>query len=435
MELKTIGYNSILAIVSMLLLQPSVNANNLSTTNTSALVPFWKAAEATNRPVTVLSFGDSMADSYRSVTFHLMNMLGDRLGFAGYAMMNYQNRTLWTPSGGAAEIPPGPLWYAQHFELPTGSSIYWWNQLNSGGIPADKAGVFYVAQPEGGQFRLSISTNGGPWITKLLLDGYNPTPVGRYTNIFLKPDNYRIRLDCEFGTNYIIGTQHCLSQTNGVVIAFTDFSGIHLGQVTNVPMAIRVPIMAALNPDLIVWHMKEDSSLATSNRLDECEMWWKESVPSASVIYIGTPWMDLDLSSAWTPNQNTVVRNIALKHRRAYADLMQPTISYSWLSSNNFIPDGTHLSSAGALYCANIMWDDMGFFSLGLNKKLSLTKTGTNINLSYNTDSRAVYRLESSTNLQTWTPILTNAPVTATFTTNFIPPATATYYRLGLRPN
>lgn len=411
-----------------------IQANNFSTTNTETLGTFWAAAENTNRPVTVVSFGDSMADSYRSPTFHLMNRLTTRIGIAGYSMENYQNRTMWTPMNGAAEIQTGPFWFAQYFFLPAGSSLSWFNQHNSGGIPSDTAGVFYVAQPQGGQFRLSISTNGGPWITKLLLDGYNPTPVGRYTNVALKPDNHRIRLDCEYGTNYIIGTQHYLSHTGGVNVTFVDYPGISLGQVTNVPLAIRQPIFAALNPDLIIWHMKEPLD-GLSVRMEENERWWSNSAPNTAVIYIGTTWGDFDnATNPYTMNQNTIVRNIATKYNRAYADLLQPTISYSWLSSNGFMADGVHLTSAGGLYCANIMWDDLGFFALGLNKKLSLTKTGSQVNVSYNTSTGAVYRLEVSTNLQTWSGVITNAVGNGVFSTNFTSPATPLFYRLGLRP-
>jgi hypothetical protein len=205
--------SKVLIVAALVCYAPRTSAIDFSTTNTETLGAFWAAAEKTNQPVTVVSFGDSMADSYKSITHHVMNRLIDRIGVAGYSLENYQNRTLWTPINGAAEIQTGPFWFSQYFFLPAGSSLWWYNQANASGIPSDTAGVFYVAQPEGGQFRISISTNGGPWITKLLLDGYNPTPVGRYTNIALKPDNHRIRLDCEYGTNYIIGTQHFLSES------------------------------------------------------------------------------------------------------------------------------------------------------------------------------------------------------------------------------
>ncbi len=425
--------SKVLIVVALLCCITRTSAVDFSTTNAETLRTFWAAAEKTNKPVTVVSFGDSMANSYSSVTHHIMNKLIARIGVAGYSLENYQNRTLWTPTNGAAEIQTGPFWFSQYFFLPAGSSLWWFNESNASGIPSDTAGVFYVAQPAGGQFRLSISTNGGPWITKLLIDGYNPTPVGRYTNVTLSPNKHRIRLDCEYGTNYIIGTQHFLAHTGGVNVTFVDYPGINLGQVTNVSLAIRQPIFAALNPDLIIWHMKEPPE-GLFDRMEENERWWSNSAPSAAVIYIGTPWAFNDTIGTQTIDQNTIARNIAVKYRRAYADLMQPTVSYEWLVGNGFMADPTHLTSAGGLYCANLMWDDLGFFALGLNKKLSLTKTGSQINLNYNTSTGAVYRLEASTNLQTWSAVITNSVGNALFSTNFIPPATPAYYRLGLRP-
>lgn len=410
------------------------NATDFSTTNTGTIASFWAAAESTNKPVTVVSFGDSMADSYRSPTFHLMNKLATRIGIAGYSLNNYKNTALWVITNGSYEVQTGPLWFSQYFALPAGSSFWWNNQLNAGGVACDVAGIFYVAQPQGGQFNFSISTNGGPWTPHLVLDGYNVTAVGRYTNVALPQNNYRIRLDSIAGTNYVIGRHQVLSHSGGVNATFVDYPGISLGQVTNVPLAIRQPIFAALNPDLIIWHMKEPLTALTS-RMEENERWWSNSAPNTAVLYIGTPWGDYDTNTTQTIDGNVIARNIALNHHRAYVDLMQPTVSYSWLLTNGFMADGVHLTSAGGLYCANIMWDDLGFFALGLDKKISLAKTGSQINLSYNTSTGAVYRLEVSTNLQTWSAVVTNSVGNALFSTNFIPPTTPAYYRLGLRPN
>ena len=56
--------------------------SDYSTANRDSLSHFWKTAEAKTRPVTILSFGDSMADSYRSITFYLMQKFEERLGTA-----------------------------------------------------------------------------------------------------------------------------------------------------------------------------------------------------------------------------------------------------------------------------------------------------------------------------------------------------------------
>lgn len=185
----------LVACCELLLCPESVSAVDFSTINVETLNGFFAIAEQTQRPVTVVSFGDSMANSYRSVSQNIMAKLEAKIGVAGYTLNNYLNTGLYVVTNGSYEVMTGPLWFSQYFALPEGSSLWWNNQLNAGGIFCDKVGVFYVAQPLGGQMRLSVSTNGGPWITKTLLDGYNATPVGRYIDVQLKANNYRVRLE------------------------------------------------------------------------------------------------------------------------------------------------------------------------------------------------------------------------------------------------
>lgn len=143
----------------------------------------------------------------------------------------------------------------------------------------------------------------------------------------------------------------------------------------------------------------------------------------------------MDTNSTTTLDQNAIVRNIALKYHRAYVDLMQPTVSYPWLLTNGFMADQVHVNSAGGLYCANLLWNDLNLFALGLPRKLTLTKSGPQLQLSYDTSASAVYRLEVSTNLQSWSAVFTNPVGVATFSTNFPPDPPRSYYRLRLTPN
>jgi hypothetical protein len=105
------------------------------------------------------------------------------------------------------------------------------------------------------------------------------------------------------------------------------------------------------------------------------------------------------------------------------------------LVTNGFMADQVHVNSAGGLFCANLLWDDLGFFALGLNRTLSLNTAGPLLHLTYDTSAGALYRLEVSTNLQSWSAVLTNLVGAATFATNFLPSAAHSYYRLGLAPN
>ncbi len=363
-----------------------------------------------------------------------MNWLLTNSGSAGYSLNNYKNTAMWQLENGATNREPDYFWFNNYLQVPMGGALWWANGPNPTGVLGDRAGIFYISQTNGGQFRLLLSTNGGPWTTALHLNGYSVTPSGHFTNVALPLNRYRLRVESDAGTNFIIGPSIVAANAKGINATFLDWPGIHLGQVTNVSLSIRAPIFAALQPDLLIWHMKEDGSLTTSNRMEECENWWAAAAPQCAVIYIGSTWVSIDATSTYTLDQNLLVRNIALKHHRAYVDLMQPTISYDWLLANGFMADGTHVNSAGGLYCANLMWNDLGFFALGLNKKLSLTKTGVQLNLSYTTSASARYRLEFSTNLAHWTPILTNPVATASFTTNFPTSTAPAFYRLGLTP-
>ncbi|HVM61683.1 MAG TPA: PKD domain-containing protein [Verrucomicrobiae bacterium] len=344
-------------------------AQELSKTNLNDLTHFWTAVQTTNRPVTVVSFGDSVANSYASPSFSVMNMLVASIGVAGYSLNNYGNTTLVTVTNGAQFVTgPTALWFSDYYELPPGGGLWFWNNNLPGGVYSDKVGVFWVAQPQGGTMTFSVSTEAGPWVPMLTLNGYSPTAVGEYTNVVIAPDFHRLRLDGVSGTNYVIGPQLLSQTSNGVHVAFMDKGGIAISDVTNVPSAIRAPIFAALSPDLLIWHMKEDGTTVTSNGLMYCEQWWSNAAPSCDVIYIGTPYTAYDTNPATpvTVEQNTLVRYIALQYNRAYCDLMNPSVSWPWMNSLGFMADQVHWTYNGGQYLAGFLWNE-AFFALGTN--------------------------------------------------------------------
>jgi hypothetical protein len=132
-------------------------AGDFSTTGAEHLRTFIEKAESGTNPVTVVSFGDSMADSYRSIGFVIMNDLQARLGYAGYALDNYQNAAMGRLTNGATYQGPSAFWFADSFQLPPGSSVWWdaqpgWVEHSpiGGGAKGDRLGLFYVTQPGGG---------------------------------------------------------------------------------------------------------------------------------------------------------------------------------------------------------------------------------------------------------------------------------------------
>ncbi len=413
---------------------PRTSAFDFGTTNIDRLAHFWSAVEESNRPVTVISFGDSMADSYRSINYSLMRSLELRLGEAGYAMGGYPYGLWLTLTNGCTSLGPSALWFAYHFALPPGGGMWFDKPWSTNGIPCDRLGVFWIAHPGGGPFTLPISTNGGPWGAQLTLDGSAPEPVGRFTNMTVALNLHRLRLDGLGGTNYIVGPQLLWSQTSGVQFVTIDYPGISLSHVTNVPLAIRKPILAALNPDLLIWHMKEETSDATRLRMIECEQWWSQAAPNCDVVYAGTPWTVFDTNSTITMDQNHIVRTIALEHGRAYVDLMQPAQSYEYMAAQGYLLDGVHPSSSGSAWLARIMWNDLGFYGLRVPRRIAIRPAPPLLRLEWPTASGLDYQLEGSTNLNGWHPILSAPGDGQPFSTNILPTAPGQFFRVTLQP-
>ena len=363
-----------------------------------------------------------------------MNRLARDIGIAGYSLSNYRNALVVRHSGGAALLEPGVFWFCEHHELPPGGAIWWDHHTAPGGVLGDRVGIYYVAQPQGGAFRLSVSIDGGPWENRLTLDGHSPTPVGLYAELSLDSNRHRIRLDGDSGRNVIIGPQVVDSRSGGLHAVFMNWPGIHLGQVVGVSPAIRDAVVGALKPDLIVWHMKEDVPGQIAERMRENESWWRRAAPESDVLYIGTPWIESDSTLELTRKQNSIVREIALENNRAYIDLMQPTQSYGWLLEQGFMADSVHLNSDGGSFTADVLWDAAGFFALGKHRSLSLRKVGDDIRIEYPMSENLVYRLEQSTNLRDWAPIVTNGLGSANYSTEAPVPDGAIYFRLGITP-
>ncbi len=418
----------------LLWLTSLVSAADLSTTNRESLANFFRAVDPPRKPVTILSFGDSMADSYRSIAYVLMNRFAERMGVAGYAFNNYANSLLFNLTNGAQVFPPTALWYSTWFNVPPGSGLWWTKEWSDNGILSDNVGVYYVSLSRGGKFTISISTNSGPWGTLLTVDAYSSSPVGHFTNVALGLNFHRLRVDGVTGENVILGPQLLNSRSGGINAAFLDYPGIGLSQVTNVPLSVRIPIFQALAPDLLIWHMKEDGSEATRQRLIECEQWWSKALPNCSVVYIGTPYVYDDKSTTWTIDQNTVVRSVAAKFGRTYMDCMTPAVSFDWMFANGFMADGTHLTYQGSSYLAGFIWDDLGFFSLRTPRTLTIQPVGQQFSMSYGTAPNILYTLEDSDDGIQWQPRLSTVGTGLTMHTNLQSTTSSRWFHLRLTP-
>lgn len=396
---------------SGLSLAQSKNDWGIGSTNLDKLPTFWRAVEHSNGPVTALAFGDSMSDSYRSIATSLFQMLRARFGTAGLGYTDGYDTITPNFTGGAGWVEWNPaIWWARHWRLPAGDSISWTNRdQGTGAVVCDQVGVCWVAQPDGGPFTLSVSTNGGPWSQPLaLLDGYAATPVGRSTNVPADRQPYWLRVDGLGGTNAVLAPLFLDRSSAGLNVAWMARDGQNLGSIFLLSTNITYPILSALNPQLVIWHMKEVGDIGEinlSNRLYDLEAMWKACVTNGDVLYIGTPYDYRDVSTNYTPRETRLIKEAAVRDHRAYLDCMSPCVSYQWMVAQGYMNDSIHPNNAGCAYLADIAWRHLGFFALRTDRQLSVKPMDGAIRLQWSSATNLLYELQSSINLSDWTPL------------------------------
>lgn len=353
-------------------LAPVHAQTTLSSTNTEAIQKFWFAMNDTTRPVTVMSFGDSMSLSYSiSSQYYLFKQLRDQFGLGGITLQTVFNYALYNLGNGTQLLNSTANWWTKHFSVPPDGYLYWTKQTDpTGSVLSDEIGLFWIAHPEGGSFSLSVSTNGGAWGSILSLEGYSPQPKGCYTNMSMIRDGHRLRVDGGSGTNLILGPRYLDSNAEGVDLAFMALGGANLDEIFSLSTNVLYPIVKAIDPKLVVFHMKEVGDIGTtslSNRLYDLEALWDACVPNGDIVYIGTPFEASDLTTNRTETQNILIREAAVRDGRAYVDCMTPMISYESMSNHGHMADNIHLNATGNQVLADILWNQLGLYALRLD--------------------------------------------------------------------
>jgi hypothetical protein len=222
-------------------------------------------------------------------------------------------------------------------------------------------------------------------------------------------------------------------------VAFMTQDGANLNQIFSLSTNILYPILSALNPQLVVWHMKELGDIGQtglSNRLYDLEALWKACVTNGDIVYIGTPYDINDLTKEFTPIQNQLVRQAALRDHRAYLDCMTPCVSYQSMTNNGYLDDAVHPSNLCDGFLASISWQELGLFALRVNRHITIEPSGTLFRLRWLTTPTLTYDLESSTNLSDWVVLGSSMGDGQTQTyTNQTSENSGMFFRLQLKGN
>jgi len=192
-------------------------------------------------------------------------------------------------------------------------------------------------------------------------------------------------------------------------VTFIYQDGASLDWVFSISTNVLCPILSAINPQLVIWHMKELADIGEtglSNRLCDLEALWRASVTNGDALYIGTPYDIHDVSSVFTP-QNRLVRQAAVRDGRAYVDCMTPCVCYQWMTNSGFMDDAVHPSNNCNRFLAEIVWKQLGLFCLRSDRHLALDVLGGIARLCWMTTTNITYELQSSTDLIHWTGLET----------------------------
>ncbi len=427
-------------------------APSLTTANTaSPRLESFRANALTNRSG-MISFGDSMADQYRSCGYWFTEWLSHSRGIAGSALNNYKNESMIYGIGDIAIVNVltntilRKYWFNDFVRVSPGARLWWEKQYSPQGVYCDRQGFFYVKHPGGGLFRVLVSTNNGPWTEAFQLDGYSSDPEGEgdfVEIVFPSLGYYKVGMESLASvqaTNFVLGRYYEDSGSSGVVPVFLDRGGIALDTVTNVSLAIREPVFRELyrlcgSNALMLWHMKEPVDATLAPRMLECATVWSNTMPDMAIAYIGTPITLLDSnflsSDTITVQHNALIRDVAIESDQTYVDCLNPSVSMDWLATSGFIEgDLVHETWLGNQYFGSIIWNDL----FDIYRDLSVETEPGQMTVSYERSHWGKYLLQSSTNIVDWSDLDLSSGVATIFTTNIPTSKPAEYFRLQSGP-
>lgn len=321
----------------------SVEPKRFSTNHLSAgaLVAFPAWLEYSNAPLTVLNFGDSLAEAGTSPGSRVIYAMQEWFGVAGHAGFNYKQTQNWPWSDHAgvtaltsiSGLWPWPIIAATN----SGAQFVWTNTVTLSGITATKAELWWIAQPGGGPFDLNLR-QGGTTTTFKSLDGFASSPVMRYTNVTFASQATVMQIsNTAAGTNYIVGNRLGVESGQGVTGFWLARGGAALTEYTNVSRAVWDPFITNLNPGIVLFHGKEMQDVNAFRVTD-------------TLLKLGAPRSRRDVvnvgSYEWDDTQSSYIEQDFYRTNASYLDNVFVDIHSDFPSASNMVTKALQVSGA-----------------------------------------------------------------------------------------
>lgn len=314
-----------------------------------------------NQPVRILSYGDGLIPN--GCMDPIIDRLQQQVPAAGSLTTGFGSL------GGSAAWVLGPTtnWLMDHVKLRAVNDT-----ARTYARSFNVCFLYYATTADGGSFRIQQSCNGGAWTNLPApydnIDARHPAGepnVGKvicWTNPAVSTVSFGAQATSA-GTTLVLGAGGYNTNINGVIRGMIARTGIGWGTLTNVSRAIWGPIVAFMDPDMLL--IAGVSSIRDAyNGYSELNF-WKTNNPNLDVV-VGA---QFPLSSVidgngvvWdedTKAGNAYLRALCQTHHFAFFDGYTPFGGYTNMVARGLIradPYDPHMTALGYSYYNEFLW-------------------------------------------------------------------------------
>lgn len=337
----------------------------LSQSNSAYIFPnVWRQVSG-GKPLRFMWMGDSIG-----------NLTGDEIVSAlvpfygrNGAGMNGANYLVANLDAVATNVTRLTNWFIGYQEIGTGGRLTFSNLFTSW-TWADRCGVEFLSQSNGGTFKIQLQTNGGAFADVLTGIATGTTngqaigglPIGNATNVTMLPGYYQARVvQTAGGVVSILGCDLWATNNPGVRVTYGNASGTTIQDMSGVPATIAGPVLRHLAPDLILIEGTTDPTASVQDAFLTLYTNSFVNLTNTDLLYLGTTPVDSSYAFDYAAF-NAAMRAVALAKGRFFFDQSYISGTFSNMQAYGTSGDGLHRSNNLSRACAAAVMQIMGLY-------------------------------------------------------------------------
>lgn len=219
-------------------------------------------------------------------------------------------------------------------------------------VLSNQAKLYYLKEAGAGTFKIQGSYNGGAYADVTgTISAVNASTISAVESVALPYGLNSIRVVGVSGTVKTLPIcRYVRTGKVGAQVASIHKGGINLSHFVSTPAAIIDPIMVDMAPDVILFEVKDTSSILTANLTTALARLMDGLAYTPDVILIGTNDVPADQDSDDVIIQNEIIRQWAIDNNQTYLDFR-----------TLFGADATEAAAAGLQLADNVHPSALGY--------------------------------------------------------------------------